>query len=106
MIRDGKIVSVDTGAITRAGTATRRGRASSARRAGDGATLVDTTRRAMRAGIAPRCRATTSATSRAPSRTSRRPAGYGIVRTFVGHGIGTEMHQDPQVPNYRSGAAG
>jgi methionyl aminopeptidase len=26
---------------------------------------------------------------------------YGIVEEYVGHGIGTEMHQDPQVPNYR-----
>lgn len=27
-------------------------------------------------------------------------AGYGIVREFVGHGIGRDMHEDPQVPNY------
>lgn len=27
--------------------------------------------------------------------------GYGIVEEYVGHGIGTAMHQDPQVPNYR-----
>lgn len=26
--------------------------------------------------------------------------GYGIVKEFVGHGIGREMHEDPQVPNY------
>jgi methionyl aminopeptidase len=26
--------------------------------------------------------------------------GYGVVRPFVGHGIGTAMHEDPQVPNY------
>jgi len=26
---------------------------------------------------------------------------YGIVEDYVGHGIGTEMHQDPQVPNHR-----
>lgn len=26
--------------------------------------------------------------------------GYGVVREFVGHGIGKEMHEDPQVPNY------
>ncbi len=26
--------------------------------------------------------------------------GYSIVREFVGHGIGKEMHEDPQVPNY------
>jgi methionyl aminopeptidase len=28
--------------------------------------------------------------------------GYGIVRQYVGHGIGTSMHEDPQVPNFRS----
>ena len=27
-------------------------------------------------------------------------AGYGIVRELTGHGIGREMHEDPQVPNY------
>jgi len=26
--------------------------------------------------------------------------GYGIVRDYVGHGIGREMHEDPQIPNY------
>ncbi|MGA2510706.1 MAG: type I methionyl aminopeptidase, partial [Candidatus Acidiferrales bacterium] len=30
--------------------------------------------------------------------------GFSVVREFVGHGIGTRMHEDPQVPNY--GAAG
>ncbi len=26
--------------------------------------------------------------------------GYGIVEKYVGHGIGTEMHEEPQVPNF------
>lgn len=26
--------------------------------------------------------------------------GYGVVRVMVGHGIGREMHEDPEVPNY------
>jgi methionyl aminopeptidase len=26
--------------------------------------------------------------------------GYGVVRELVGHGIGKNMHEDPQVPNY------
>jgi methionyl aminopeptidase len=27
-------------------------------------------------------------------------AGFGVVRAFVGHGIGRELHEDPQVPNF------
>ena len=27
-------------------------------------------------------------------------AGFGVVREFVGHGIGRALHEDPQVPNY------
>ena len=27
--------------------------------------------------------------------------GYGVVRELVGHGIGTELHEDPQIPNFK-----
>ena len=30
-----------------------------------------------------------------------KPYGYGIVRELVGHGIGTSLHEDPQIPNFR-----
>ena len=33
-------------------------------------------------------------------------AGFSTVREFVGHGIGRSLHEDPQVPNYRTGARG
>jgi methionyl aminopeptidase len=33
-------------------------------------------------------------------------AGYSLVREFVGHGIGQKLHEDPQVPNFRTGARG
>lgn len=29
-----------------------------------------------------------------------KPYGYGIVRDLVGHGIGTKLHEDPQIPNF------
>ena len=32
--------------------------------------------------------------------------GYGVVRDLVGHGIGREMHEDPQVPNFRQKSRG
>lgn len=62
--------------------------------------LVDATRQGMEAGIA---------AARAGNRLGdvghaiesvAHERGYGIVRPFVGHGIGRSMHEDPQVPNY------
>jgi len=32
--------------------------------------------------------------------------GYSVVREFVGHGIGTSLHEDPQVPNYGTPGSG
>ena len=32
--------------------------------------------------------------------------GYGVVRDLVGHGIGTKMHEDPQIPNFRCKSRG
>jgi methionyl aminopeptidase len=33
-------------------------------------------------------------------------SGFSVVREFVGHGIGTKMHEDPQLPNYGSAGHG
>ena len=32
--------------------------------------------------------------------------GFSIVRDFVGHGIGSQMHEDPQVPNFGTAGQG
>ena len=32
--------------------------------------------------------------------------GFSVVREFVGHGIGTELHEEPQIPNYGSPGRG
>jgi len=28
------------------------------------------------------------------------PGGYSVVREYTGHGIGREMHEEPQIPNF------
>lgn len=35
-----------------------------------------------------------------------RPYGYGVVEDYVGHGIGTDMHAEPEVPNYGKPGSG
>jgi len=33
-------------------------------------------------------------------------AGFSVVRDFVGHGIGTKLHEEPEVPNFLKGSRG
>jgi methionyl aminopeptidase len=105
-IREGQIVSVDAGAIVDGwhGDAARTfvvGQPTP-----EVARLVETTRLAMMAGIGAAVPGARIGDISGAIEDVARPAGYGIVRQFVGHGIGTEMHQDPQVPNYRVGPKG
>lgn len=32
--------------------------------------------------------------------------GFGVIRDFVGHGIGSDLHEDPQIPNYGKAGRG
>ena len=63
--------------------------------------LLDVAQDALAAGIAEaRRRATGSATSRTRSRRSSRRAGFSVVRSLVGHGVGRHYHEDPHIPNF------
>jgi methionyl aminopeptidase len=62
--------------------------------------LVDVTRKALLAGIdAARAGDTVGHISAAIQRLADEN-GLGVIHELVGHGIGREMHEDPQVPNY------
>jgi methionyl aminopeptidase len=105
-IREGQIVSIDAGAIVEGwhGDAARTfivGEVPEATRR-----LVETTRRAIAAGIAAAQPGRHLSDISGAIEDAAIAAGYGIVRSFVGHGIGNEMHEEPQVTNYRSGARG
>jgi len=105
-IQAGQLVSVDVGAIVDGWH-------------GDGARtfivgevepavreLVDATRLGMMAGIAAALPGNHIADIGAAVEDVAKPHGYGVVRHFVGHGIGSHMHEEPQVPNYRTGHRG
>jgi methionyl aminopeptidase len=105
-IRDGDIVSIDAGAIVDGwhGDAARSFVVGNVPPATS--ELVATTREAMNAGIAAARVGNHLADISGAIEDIARAHGYGIVRSFVGHGIGTEMHEEPQVTNYRSGVRG
>jgi len=62
--------------------------------------LVDATRRGMEAGIGAALAGNRLGDVGHAIESVARQHGYGIVRPFVGHGIGRAMHEEPQVPNY------
>ncbi|HXI80737.1 MAG TPA: type I methionyl aminopeptidase [Verrucomicrobiae bacterium] len=105
-IREGQIVSVDAGAIFEGWHGDGARTFTVGQPAARIAELIDTTRLAMMAGIAAAVPNANLDDISGAIEDVALPHGYGIVRQFVGHGIGTEMHQDPQVPNYRTGIRG
>ncbi len=99
-IRDGDLVSLDVGCIWEGwhadcartftvGTVDPRAIA-----------LVEATRAALAAGIEVALPGNRLGDIGAAIEAVANARGYGIVRPFVGHGIGSAMHEEPQVPNY------
>jgi methionyl aminopeptidase len=106
VIRDGQVVSIDAGAIVDG----YHGDAARTFIVGDvpqpARDLVETTRRALEAGIAAARPGNRIWDVSAAVEDVAVAHGYGIVRPYVGHGIGTTMHEEPQVPNYRTKTRG
>jgi methionyl aminopeptidase len=99
-VRDGDVISLDVGCIWQGW------HADCARTWAVGAVpgrvqqLIDATRRGMEAGIAAAVPGNRLGDVGAAIEAVANQHGYGVVRPFVGHGIGQQMHEDPQVPNY------
>ncbi len=106
VLQEGDIISVDCGAIVEGyhGDAARTfpvgGVSDELMR------LMQITREALEVGKSQlRPRRHLNEVGRAIERVGKR-AGYGVVRKYVGHAIGTAMHEEPQVPNYWPGKPG
>ncbi|MGB8261407.1 MAG: type I methionyl aminopeptidase [Terracidiphilus sp.] len=107
VLKEGDIVSVDCGAViegyfgdaaitvpvgTKIDSRTRR--------------LVEVTERSLHAGIAAVRPGATLGDVGSAVQTVVEAAGFSVVRDFVGHGIGSRMHEDPQVPNFGEAGRG
>jgi methionyl aminopeptidase len=108
-LHDGDIISLDFGAV--AGTSAATGQTAGWH--GDSAVtiavgetdseakqLIDTTRDALNKGIERMVPGDRLSDIGHAVQSRAEKEGYGVVRQFVGHGIGREMHEPPQVPNY------
>ena len=99
-IQEGDIVSIDTGAIYQgfhgdnaltvaAGETSQRCRE-----------LMEVTQRCLELAIAAALPGNRLGDIGAAVEEYARSHGFGVVKEYVGHGIGSEMHQEPEVPNY------
>ena len=99
-LRDGDIISVDIGAVFD-GYYGDSARTFPVGEVGDVAIrLMDATERSLQAGIE-QCVVGhhLSDISHAVQELAE-GAGFSVVKEYVGHGIGREMHEEPQIPNY------
>lgn len=104
-LKDGDIVGLDFGLIFNGFYGDSAVTVPVGKISNDAEQLMRVTRDSLYAGI-DACRAgnTIRDVAKAVEQTVR-PFKFGIVREFVGHGIGQKLHEDPQIPNYEAGAS-
>ncbi len=106
IIRSGDIVSVDVGAFINgyhgdnAFTFTVGKVAPSAQR------LLDVTKECLALGIAAAKPGNRVGDIGFAIQTHAEKNGFGVIRDFIGHGIGKALHEEPEVPNYGKAARG
>jgi methionyl aminopeptidase len=62
--------------------------------------LIETTEGALKASIATACAGANLGDISAAIQHYAESRGYSVVREYTGHGIGREMHEEPQIPNF------
>ncbi len=100
VLEDGDIISIDCGAIIEG----YHGDAAYTAPVGDvspeARKIIEVTEASLHAGIAAMVDGNRLTDIGHAVQTVAEAGGYSVVREYVGHAIGTAMHEEPQVPNY------
>ncbi len=99
-LREGDILSIDAGAIYGGYHGDAAVTFGIGEISDEAAQLLEVTNRALWAGIDQVRHGARVGDIGAAVEAEARPYGYGVVREYVGHGIGQQMHEAPQIPNY------
>jgi len=100
VLRDGDILSIDCGAIIEGWHADAAVTVPIGEVDDESTRLMDVTRTSLEAAIEQVVEGHRLGDVGAAVEGIAERAGFSVVREYVGHGIGTAMHEDPQVPNY------
>ena len=105
-LKDGDIISVDCGAIVEGYHGDAAYTAGVGEISEDASRLIEITERSLYAGIDQLRKGNRLHEVGRAVQLVAEAAGFSVVREYVGHAIGTAMHESPQVPNYWPGTPG
>lgn len=100
VLEEGDIVSMDFGAIYQGYHGDAAVTVAVGKISQETQRLVDTTRGALEAAIAQARKGHYLGDISWAIQSYAESRGFSVVRQYVGHGIGRDMHEDPQIPNY------
>lgn len=100
ILRDGDIISIDTGATVGGWVGDNAWTYPVGKVSPDVMKLLETTEKCMWAAISAAQPGNRLGDVGYACQKIAEQRGYGIVREYVGHGVGRVMHEDPEVPNY------
>ena len=105
-LQDGDVLSVDVGVTLQGFVADSAWTFAVGTIPAEAQRLLDVCRQALDAGIAAARPGNHVADISLAVQTVTEAAGFSVIRSLVGHGVGRSMHEDPQVPNFVSGGKG
>lgn len=100
VLREGDIVSIDTGAAIEGFNGDNAATFACGKVSERAQRIMDVTKEALARGIAAAQPGNRIGDIGAAVQAYVEEHGYSVVRSFVGHGVGKELHEDPEVPNY------
>lgn len=100
ILREGDIVSVDVGAFYKGFHGDNAYTFPVGTISEEDQKLLDTTKKSLEAGIAAARPGNRIGDVASAVQKIAEEQGYGVVRDFVGHGVGRNLHEEPEVPNF------
>ena len=100
IIREGDIVSIDVGAFYNGFHGDNAATFGAGKVSAEAQALMDATRESLYEGIKMATAGNRVGDIGAAVQRYVEMRGYSVVRQFVGHGVGTNLHEDPSVPNF------
>ncbi|MBQ8210690.1 MAG: type I methionyl aminopeptidase [Clostridia bacterium] len=100
ILKEGDIVSIDLGAKKNGYNGDNAATFAVGKISDEAQRLIDTTREALYVGLKQAVAGNRIGDIANAVQVYCEERGYGVVRDFVGHGIGKQLHEDPSVPNF------